>query len=133
MILLRTLCLARAGRPLVSAVSLQIHPGGKVGLTGANGSGKSSFLALLLGELHAESGDLELPPAWRIGHVAQETPALPTPALEYVLDGDTELREVEAALLDAEDAHDGHLIAELHARLQDIGGYAARARAAEIL
>jgi ATP-binding cassette subfamily F protein 3 len=133
MILLRKLAFARAGKPLVTDASLQIHPGWKLGLTGANGCGKSSFFALLRGELHVEAGDLEIPPGWRIGHVAQDTPALPTPALDFVLDGDTELREVEAALLDAEDAHDGHLIAELHTRLQDIGGYAAPARAAEIL
>ncbi|MEW6512369.1 MAG: ATP-binding cassette domain-containing protein [Pseudomonadota bacterium] len=133
MILLRKLAFARAGKPLVTDASLQLHPGWKLGLTGANGCGKSSFFALLRGELHAEAGDLEIPPGWRIGHVAQDTPALPTPALEFVLDGDTELREVEAALLDAEDAHDGHVIAELHTRLQDIGGYAAPARAAEIL
>ncbi|MDP1651860.1 MAG: ATP-binding cassette domain-containing protein [Rhodocyclaceae bacterium] len=137
MILLRKLAFARAGKPLVTDASLQLHPGWKIGLTGANGCGKSSFFALLRGELHAESGDLEIPAVWRIGHVAQDTPALPTPALEFVLDGDTELRAVEAALLDAEDAHDGpHLgnrIAELHTRLQDIDGYAAQARAAEIL
>jgi ATP-binding cassette subfamily F protein 3 len=133
MILLRKLAFARAGRPLVTEASLQLHPGWKIGLTGANGCGKSSFFALLRGELHAEAGDLEIPPGWRIGHVAQDTPGLPTPALDFVLDGDTELREVEAALLDAEDAHDGHQIAELHARLHDIDGYAAKARAAEIL
>jgi len=133
MIQLRKLTFARAGRPLVTDASLQLHPGWKVGLTGANGCGKSSFFALLRGELHAEAGDLDIPSGWRIGHVAQDTPALPTPALEFVLDGDAELRDVEAALFDAEDAHDGHLIAELHTRLQDIGGYAAKARAAEIL
>ena len=133
MILLRKLAFARAGKPLVTDASLQLHPGWKIGLTGANGCGKSSFFALLRGELHAEGGDLEIPAVWRIGHVAQDTPALPTPALEFVLDGDIELRAVESALLDAEDAHDGHLIAELHTRLQDIEGYAAKARAAEIL
>ena len=133
MILLRKLSFARAGRPLVSEASLQLHPGWKIGLTGANGSGKSSFFALLRNELHAEAGDLEIPPAWRIGHVAQDTPALPTSALDFVLDGDTELRAVERALLQAEAAHDGHRIAELHMRLQDIEGYAAKARAAEIL
>ena len=56
--------------------------------------------ALLTGALHAERGDLELPPSWVIAHVAQETPALPDPALEFVLDGDTELRQVERALAD---------------------------------
>jgi ATP-binding cassette subfamily F protein 3 len=129
----RNLSFGRAGRTLVSNASLQLFPGWKVGLIGANGCGKSSFFALLRGELDAEAGDLELPPDWRIGYVAQETPALAVRALEFVLDGDSELREIESALLDAEDDHDGHRIAELHARLADIGGYAARARAAEIL
>jgi len=133
MILLRKLAFARAGKPLVTDAGLQLHPGWKIGLTGANGCGKSSFFALLRGELHAEAGDLEIPAVWRIGHVAQDTPALPTPALDFVLDGDTELRAVEAALRAAEHAHDGHRIAELHTRLQDIDGYAAPARAAEIL
>jgi ATP-binding cassette subfamily F protein 3 len=133
MILLRKLAFARAGKPLVTEASLQLHPGWKIGLTGANGCGKSSFFALLRGELHAEGGDLEIPAVWRIGHVAQDTPALPTPALDFVLDGDTELRAVEAALVQAEEQHDGHRIAELHTRLQDIDGYAAKARAAEIL
>jgi ATP-binding cassette, subfamily F, member 3 len=133
MILLRKLAFARAGKPLVTEASLQLHPGWKIGLTGANGCGKSSFFALLRGELHAESGDLEIPAVWRIGHVAQDTPALPAPALEFVLDGDSELRAVEAALAQAEADHDGHRIGELHTRLQDIGGYAAKARAAEIL
>ncbi len=133
MILLRKLAFARAAKPLVAEASLQLHPGWKIGLTGANGSGKSSFFALLRGELHADSGDLEIPAVWRIGHVAQDAPALPTPALEFVLDGDTELRAVETALVEAEEQHDGHCIAELHTRLQDIDGYAAQARAAEIL
>ncbi len=133
MILLRKLCFARAGRPLVTDASLQLHPGWKIGLTGANGCGKSSFFALLRGELHQEAGDLEMPAVWRVGHVAQETPGLPTPALEFVLDGDTELRQVEAGLVAAEEAHDGHAIAELHTRLQDIEGYSANARAAEIM
>ena len=133
MILLRKLAFARAGKPLVTDASLQLHPGWKIGLTGANGCGKSSFFALLRGELHAEAGDLEYPTGWRIGHVAQDTPALPTPALDFVIDGDRELRAVEAALAQAEAAHDGHQIAELHTRLQDIGGYTVKARAAEIL
>jgi ATP-binding cassette subfamily F protein 3 len=133
MIQLRNLTLTRGADPLVEAASLQIHPGWKVGLTGANGCGKSSFFALLRGELHAEVGDVEFPAAWAIAHVSQETPALPGAALEFALDGDTELRGVERRLTLAEAAHDGEQIALLHGRLQEIGGYAARARAAELL
>lgn len=112
---------------------MQLHPGHKVGLTGANGAGKSSLFALLRGEMHVESGDLEIPASWVIAHVAQETPALAMPAIEFVLDGDVELREIERKLAEAEANHQGELIAELHHRLADIDGYSARARAAELL
>jgi len=112
---------------------LQLHQGHKVGLTGANGAGKSSLFAMLRGELHPEKGDFEMPASWVVAHVAQETPALPLPAIEFVLDGDVELREIEAALQHAEAEHQGEQIAELHQRLSDIGGYSARARAAELL
>ena len=64
---------------------------------------------------------------------AQETPGLAQPAIDYVLDGDAELRRIEAELAAAENAHDGSHIGELHARLHEIGGYAARARAAALL
>jgi ATP-binding cassette subfamily F protein 3 len=118
---------------LIADASVQIHPGWRVGLTGANGSGKSSVFALLRGELQAERGDCDIPATWRIASVAQETPALDTAAIEYVLDGDTELRTLERELADAETAHAGETIAELHVRLDDIGGYSARARAAALL
>ncbi len=133
MILLRELTLARGARPLIEGANLQLHAGWRVGLVGANGSGKSSLFALLRGELHAESGDCEVPADWKIASVAQDTPALEQAALDYVLDGDEELRAVERALADAEAAHDGHAVAELHARLDAIDGYAARARAAALL
>lgn len=136
-ILLRNLGFSRNGDPLVEGASLQIHPGWKVGLTGANGCGKSSFLALLRGELHADRGDLERPASWVLAHVAQDTPALPDAALEFVLDGDIELRQIERDLLAAEqhpdDDHAGEQIGLLHSRLGEIDGYAARSRAASLM
>jgi ATP-binding cassette, subfamily F, member 3 len=133
LILLRQLTLARGPRRLIEDTSLQVHAGWRVGLVGANGSGKSSLFALLRGELHAESGDCEVPPGWSIASVSQETPALPQPAIEYVLDGDVELRRVERALVQADRDHDGHAVAEWHARLDAIDGYSARARTAALL
>ncbi len=116
---------------------LQIHAGWKVGLTGANGSGKSSLFAMLRDQLHPDQGSLDMPPAWVIAHVAQETPGLAQPAIEYVLDGDAALRRIEADLAAAErignDVHSGTHIGELHARLYEIDGYAARSRAASLL
>ncbi|MBA4742570.1 MAG: ATP-binding cassette domain-containing protein [Azoarcus sp.] len=133
MIQFRNLRLARGATTLFEDASLQIHPGWRVGLTGANGSGKSSLFALLRDELHQDQGDLDMPPGWTIAHVAQETPALAQTALEYTMDGDAELREIEARLAAAEAAHEGARIGELHARLGEIGGYAAHARAAALL
>ena len=87
---------------------------------------------MLRGELHPEHGDLEMPPNWVIAHVAQETPALSQAAIEFTLDGDVELRAIEAALLETEAQHQGEKIGELHARFSEIEGYSARARAAEL-
>jgi len=129
----KNLTLTRGVKVLVEGASFQLHPGHKVGLTGANGAGKSSIFAMLRGELHAESGDLDMPPQWVIAHVAQETPALQDAAIEFVLDGDVELRSIERALADAEARHEGEKVGELHARLGEVEGYSAKARAAELL
>jgi ATP-binding cassette subfamily F protein 3 len=133
MIHLRGMTLARGARPLIEQAELQLHDGWRVGLVGANGSGKSSLLALLRGELQPEAGDCVVPSGWRIATVLQETPALPQAAIEYVLDGDAPLRETEHQLAGAQAAHDGERISELHARLEAIDGYAARARAAVLM
>ena len=133
MIQFKQLTLVRGLKTLIPGATLQLHPGHKVGLTGANGAGKSSLFALLRGEMQLEAGDLDMPASWVIAHVAQETPALAMPAIEFVLDGDAELRQIEAALAAAEASQQGELIAELHHRLLDIEGYAAKARAAELL
>jgi ATP-binding cassette subfamily F protein 3 len=125
--------LARGSRRLIEDASLQIHTGWRVGLVGPNGCGKSSLFGLLRGELQPETGEYALPAHWRIASVAQETPPLPRLAIEFVLDGDEELRRAEQAISAAETAHDGHALAEAHARLEAIDGYAARARAAGLL
>jgi len=133
MIRLRTLTLIRGTKPLLEAADLTLNPGEKVGLIGANGSGKSSLFALLRGELHADGGDADFPAAWRVAHVAQETPALERSALDYAIDGDTTLRRLEQELEAAEAAHDGHRIGELHAALQDADAYTVKARAETLL
>jgi ATP-binding cassette, subfamily F, member 3 len=129
----KNITIARGVKVLIKAASLQLHPGHKVGLTGANGAGKSSLFAMLRGELEADKGDLEIPPNWVVGHVAQETPALSTSAIQFVLEGDEELCKIEQALIEAEMAAQGEVIAELHGRLLEIEGYSAKARAAELM
>ena len=130
MIRLSQVSLRRGAKLLLESADLTIHAGERIGLVGANGSGKSSLFALLRDELHADRGDVELPAHWRIAHVAQETPALERPAVEYAIDGDARLRALQAEL---EHTHDGHRIGELHAALADADAYTARPRAEALL
>src|SRR6185437_17174721 len=100
----------------------------KVGLVGANGTGKSSLFAAIRGELLPDAGSIEIPPSWVVAHVAQETPNADVAAIDYVQDGDREFRALERELaLPA--IHDGEELGELHHRFETIGGYGARARA----
>jgi len=125
--------LARGVKPLFDAASFALNPGEKAGLVGANGAGKSTLFSVLRGELHADGGDAFLPPSWRIAHVAQETPAVEKTALEYALDGDAALREIEDRIARAEAAHDGEALAHAHAAFADADGYTAPARAEALL
>lgn len=135
MIQFKQLTFSRAGKPLVENASFQLHPGHRIGLTGANGAGKSTLFALLRGELVADAGELLIPAQWVIAHVAQETPALSQSALEFTLDGDEELRSLQVNLAKAHDGeeHDPLLVAEWHQRLADIDGYSAESRASTLL
>lgn len=133
MINIRAMSLMRGGKVLLENADITIFPGHHVGLVGRNGTGKSSLFALLRNELSVEQGSCEVPNAWRIASVKQETPALERSALDYVLDGDQELRALEAKLAEAEANHDGHTIGTVHDQLATIGGYDAPARAAALL
>ena len=133
MIRFSNLSLIRGTKVLLEGADATLNPGDRIGLIGANGSGKSSLFALLRGELHADKGDADFPPQWRVAHVAQETPALDRPAVEYAIDGDTTLRTLEKRLVQAEKDNDGNLIGELHAALGDAGAYTVRPRAEQLL
>jgi ATP-binding cassette subfamily F protein 3 len=118
------------GRLLLEKATAQIPAGRRVGLVGRNGAGKSTLLGLILGELHAETGDIEIPRRWRIGVVAQEAPGGDITPIDAVLAADTE----RAALLaESETTEDLDRISEIHDRLNDIDAHAAPARAASIL
>lgn len=125
--------LVRGSKTLLDETSLTVYPGHKVGLVGANGTGKSSLLALILGKISLDKGDFSMPAGWQTATVAQETPALEVAAIEYVIDGDTEYRELETELHKAQEADDGHKIALLHGKIDAIGGYAIHSRAASLL
>ena len=133
MIRLDNLTLRRGPQVLLENVDLALHAGWRVGISGRNGAGKSSLLALVAGELAPDAGHFERPANWSMAWVRQEVPALESTALDYVLDGDAELRAIERDLVVAENAHDGMRIAHLHERLLAIDGYAAPARAGALL
>ena len=118
---------------LVEEASFAFAARHRVGLTGANGCGKSSLLAAIRGELEVDAGDIHYPSDWTVAHVAQETPSASLPALDYVLEGDTELVALLAELAAAEQARDGEALGRLHERMDAIDGYSARSRAAALL
>jgi ATP-binding cassette subfamily F protein 3 len=133
MIRLQNLTLQRGPQRLLEDAELTLHAGHKAGLIGANGAGKSSLFALIRGELHPDSGDCFLPADWRIAHMRQEVDTLERLAVDYVLDGDLRLRQVQRDLATAEAAHDGAAQARLHSELDSADGYTADARARKLL
>ncbi|TAL42771.1 MAG: ATP-binding cassette domain-containing protein [Methylovulum sp.] len=129
----KNIALRRGARVLFANSSFTIHKGQKVGFTGANGAGKSSLFALVRQELHLDEGEFSMPPKLEIAHVAQETPAVDCSAIDYVIDGDAELRRLQQQTNAAELANDGMKLAECHAALEIIGGYTAEARASRLM
>jgi ATP-binding cassette, subfamily F, member 3 len=127
------LSLRRGLRLLITDASFTIYRGEKVGIVGANGCGKSSLLALILGELQPDAGNFDMPTQLVVAHVAQEMDATQRAAVEFVMDGDTELRETEAAMAAAEAKDAGAVLGELHARYAALGGYDARSRAGRLM
>ena len=133
MIAFRDFALRRGQRLLLSKVDLVLQDGWRVGVIGRNGTGKSSLFAAIQGELESDVGNLDLPNRLRMAAVAQETPALDDPALDFVLSGDTKVHEVLLAERAAVDREDWEAVAECHHRLEEINGYDATARAGKLL
>ena len=127
------LALRRGPLLLLEHVDLALHAGWRVGIVGRNGAGKSSLLGLIAGELQPDAGHFERPRDWTLAFVRQEVAALDRSALDYVLDGDIEYRQLERDLAKAEEEHDGHKIGTIHERLYAIDGYSAPARAGELM
>ncbi|MBT8434726.1 MAG: ATP-binding cassette domain-containing protein, partial [Gammaproteobacteria bacterium] len=127
------LSLRRSTALLFEAADFKIYPGQKLGITGANGCGKTSLFALIRGELSSDQGQFSMPQDWAVASVEQEAELSERIAVEYVIDGDIELRQVETRLVEAEAKTDALAIASCHERLQEIDGYQATSRAARLL
>ncbi|MCF6262072.1 MAG: ATP-binding cassette domain-containing protein [Xanthomonadales bacterium] len=125
--------LRRGTKMLLEDVSFQVHRGHRVGLLGANGSGKSSLFAMLRGELDSDVGDYSFNPNDVLAHVAQSSPSGDQAAIEYVIDGDQRLREIQAGIAAAEISEDDDALHRLYPELEAIDGYTATQRAARLL
>jgi ATP-binding cassette subfamily F protein 3 len=133
MIAFRHFALRRGSRLLLSDIDLVIQSGWRLGVVGRNGCGKSSLFAVLQGQLEADAGELDMPARLRLASVAQETPSLPDPAIDYVMGGDVELATALRDELDAQARGDTEAMALAHHRIEELHGYDARARAGRLL
>jgi len=133
MLSLNDLTLRIGSKLLFEHASFTLYRGEKIGIVGPNGAGKTSLFRLLLGELEADQGSLEVAGALRYATVKQETPGVDMSAIDYVLDGDPVLRQLQADELKAIDAGDADAIAKIHEELAHIDGYTASARAAQLM
>ena len=129
--------LMRGTKPLLESVDLTLNPGDKIGLIGANGAGKSSLFGMLRNELHADQGEIDFPAKWRMAYVAQETPPLERAALDYAIDGDVNLRKLEAELArleaEPETSDNGIAIGEIYSALADADAYTVQSRGEQLL
>ena len=141
MITLKNVTLRRSVKVLLDSASVTINPGEKVGLVGRNGAGKSTLFGLLNGTLHEDAGELSFPRQWRMAQVAQDMPETEEGATDFVVNGDTRLAELRAALTVAEDhfaqsSHDadaGMAIAHAYTDLADAGEHDAVPRAQALI
>jgi ATP-binding cassette subfamily F protein 3 len=133
MITVRDVTLRRGAKVVLQGTTFTLNPGEKASLVGRNGAGKSSLFSLLTGRLQADAGDVEIPPRWQVGEVAQHMPETADGATDFVLEGDLPLQRAQVALREAEAADDGHAMAEAHAALDEAGAFDARSRAQALL
>ncbi len=133
MLSLNQISLRRGANLLLEEVTFQAHAGQRLGLVGANGSGKTSLFSLIQGELESDAGEIFYPAHFRLSRVAQESPNSSKPVLEYVIDGDGELRSLQAQITAEQALATSSKLHDLYEKLEIIDGFTAEARAAKLL
>ena len=130
MLKIESLRFERGERLLFDNIDLELHTGQRVAITGRNGVGKSTLLDLIVGDLSSSKGSIDMPLSWRVGYMRQEVHTSPQTAINYVIDGHSELREVERKIAGLSEDEE---LANLYLRYEDLGGYEAESRAGRIL
>ena len=133
MIALQDITIMRGTKVLIEGASATILQGQKVGIIGRNGCGKSTLFAAIQGELAPDLGTIGIPKNLKIATVAQKTPALPTPAIEYVMQGDKTVSSLLSRRDAAYAANDGEKIALIEDELGVAGFWTLKARAGSLL
>ncbi|TXR54749.1 ABC-F family ATP-binding cassette domain-containing protein [Reinekea thalattae] len=133
MIKLSNVSIQLGGKPLLENASATFNPGERIAVIGPNGSGKSTLFKVMQGELALDAGDYDVPKHWRLSHMAQEVEAVDRPALEFVLDGDSELRRLEQLLKHAEQSGNDDDIAEALGQLDNYQAFNKRHQAEQLL
>ena len=133
MLELKNIGIRRGQQLLITGLSFQAHERQRMGIIGANGCGKTSMFAILRGELEPDDGELRYDTGNVIAHVAQESPNSKSAAVDYVMDGDAELRQTQSAIAAAEEGGNDANLHTLYEKLESIDGFTAEARAAKLL
>ena len=133
MLQLTDVTLHRGDKAVFERLNLTIYDSHKVGVVGRNGAGKTTLFDVIRRRLQPEEGTVEWPRSWRLAALDQYVEPSPKSALDFVLDGDAELRRVERAIAAAEKRGDDHALGMLYSDYEDVGGYDAHARGGEIL
>ena len=133
MLSFNNLSLRRGSNLLFEDVSFTVHRNNKVGLVGANGTGKTSLFKMILGEFESDQGQCNYPPDLKVACMAQEIPGTDEKALDYVISGDEKLVEIQKAISDAESNEEYDSLGELHSQLEDLDGFTAKSRAEKLL
>jgi len=118
---------------LLREASFSLYPGQKVGLIGQNGAGKSTLFKAILGEIALDGGEIQMPPNWQMGYVAQEVSNPELTALDYVLQGDTLYYQIQSQLRQAEQSQNAEQLVQLYDQLDLIQGYQVPVKAKQLL
>ena len=125
--------LVLGGKTLFDDVSLTIHHHQKVGLIGANGTGKTSLFKVIKKEIEVDQSSVSYPNDLRISYLAQEVPASDEIALQYVLSGDHMLLEIQREIELTEKEEKFEILAELYEKYTALDGYSAQSKAEQLM